>query len=435
MLENEKKWEKPLLLSWDLVAMRRGGGSSSGVSTSMSDSSRLEMLVSESNSILSMMVKIGADIEVKKNRLVTWFDFDSGSHDRLIAQTGNIDCCPTTTCHLAPPFPSPSNKNTMSTSGLREDTVLEAIDLWSSDFREALMDRKSYVADVHFQFREDARILDRHLQAFDYPGVTIFKYLNDIFADSVRRGYVDALHHPALFSAFKSWASEVLPPPRWQAPADPTEPPPPRKRHIVGRAVLFLNRPMEKEGQVAVAGPVKSSKGKEKEVVVVATTSNPPGTGAKKPAEPRLQSGGKTAPAVKSAPVVPSESGDEQVVEINNPPCKRCVRQNISCVAQPDGTKASLRDKRSIRPRAACQPCKGQKNRCEFPSLPAPSPDPPVPSPVVVVNDVKAEGGPAAAIKPKRVRKKPTAEGLGELVIGFPYPENSHPFSDSGRGY
>jgi hypothetical protein len=45
---------------------------------------------------------------------------------------------------------------------MTEDSVFEAIDMWAADFREALMDKKTYPL-RHIQFHEDACVLQRQL--------------------------------------------------------------------------------------------------------------------------------------------------------------------------------------------------------------------------------------------------------------------------------
>jgi hypothetical protein len=306
-----------------------------------------------------------------------------------------------------------------------EEAVLQAIDMWATDFRVALMDRNTYAA-KNVQFREDARILERQLQGFQYAGTTIFHYVNDIFADTARRGYIDTVHYTPLFTGFKQWAMEITPPPCWLPPGNaPSSGPPPHEPYTKGNAVLFLEGTMEvvpeeedeeeeeEEEQVPVAA--KSSKGKGKEV---AKTQKRADNGPKKSAEPQRRSGGKAGPAYKSASVVPSESGDEQVLEVNNPPCKRCSKNHTSCVAQPEPSKSSSKDKRSVRSRLACTPCRDSKYKCEFPPIPGAkprSPSPEGPSVAPVADDAKEKVVPAPT-KPKRTRKKPVVEASGEYT-------------------
>ena len=302
---------------------------------------------------------------------------------------------------------------------MTEEAVLEAIDIWATDFCLALMDRNTYAA-KNVQFREDARILERQLQGSEYAGMTVFNYVSDILADTARHGYVDSIHYPALFDAFKQWAMEITPPPSWLPPGNvAASGPPPREQYTKGKAVLFLEGNMEvvaeeeeEEEQVPVVG--KSSKGKGKEAAKMQKRAD----GPKKSAEPRWKSGGKAGPAYKSVSVVPSDSGDEQVLEVNNPPCKRCSKNGTPCVLQPEPSKSSSKDKRSVRSRLACVPCRDSKNKCEFPPIPGAKPRSPSPeglSVAPVTDDAKEKVVPTPT-KPKRTRKKPAIEASGEYM-------------------
>ena len=128
----------------------------------------------------------------------------------------------------------------MPSRTITEESLLEAVDIWASDFRATLMERKSY-ASSHYQFQEDARILKHQLQVFAFSDVTIFDFVDPIFLDSVRRGYVDSLHFLALITAFRKWASDDNVP-TWQPPADITLPalPPIHRPQKKGRAIRYL---------------------------------------------------------------------------------------------------------------------------------------------------------------------------------------------------
>jgi hypothetical protein len=177
--------------------------------------------------------------------------------------------------------------------------------------------------------------------------------------------------------------------------------PPARKPYVKGRAVAYLEGTIEEEDEedeeaVEVVG--KSSKGKQKEGQA-ATTKKRPENGSKKLAESQGSTGGKPGRAHKSTSVVPSDTDDEKILELNDPPCKRCAKVKIPCVVQAEPDKSSVKDKRSVRIRLACVPCRDHKNKCELTS-----PDV-VSAPPVRDEDTKDKTIPAPT-KPKRTRKK-----------------------------
>src|ERR1700761_1192385 len=153
----------------------------------------------------------------------------------------------------------------MPTRTITEDALFEAINMWASDFRTALMDGRSYPSS-HYTFQEDARILKRQLQEFLFSDTTIFDYVGPIFLDSVTRGYVHSIHFPALYQAFKQWASDDNVP-AWKPPADIPIPglPPIHRPHTKGRAIRFIEGTVQEEEEEGQPVVVKASAGKGKE--------------------------------------------------------------------------------------------------------------------------------------------------------------------------
>lgn len=299
---------------------------------------------------------------------------------------------------------------------LTEEALFESIDIWATDFRAALMDRKTYPSH-HFQFHDDARILKRQLLVFAHSGRTIFDFVNDIFLDSGKRGYVDTLHFPALITGFKSWASEDDLP-AWQPPADMPLPslPPVRKPQKKGRAIEYLERTMqvaEEEEQTEVV-VVKPSAGKGKEKEREKEQEKEQGVKRKRPevvsrpAGPLKEgtSSGMSGRVVKLTSMVPSDADDEDDIdleELNDPPCKRCAKNKIPCVVQPDPKKSGVKDKR-IRNRLVCVACRETKNKCELAAKKVRSPTPEtVSAPLHPDQDTKDTPAPPKA---KRAPKK-----------------------------
>lgn len=148
---------------------------------------------------------------------------------------------------------------------------MEAIDIWARDFCAALMERKLY-ASSHYQFQEDARILKRQLQVFAFSDVTIFNFVDPIFLDSVRCGYINSLHFPALITAFRQWASDDDVP-TWQPLADIPllALPPIRRPQKKGRAIRYLEgttevqEEEEEEDEPLAIVQLSAGKGKERE--------------------------------------------------------------------------------------------------------------------------------------------------------------------------
>ena len=99
-----------------------------------------------------------------------------------------------------------------------EEALFEAINIWSTDFRTALMGSQTYPT-YHWQFYEDAHILKQQLEVFTLSQTTIFDYVNKVFTDSGKLGYIDSIHFPALISGFKKWAADDDLP-TWKPPAD-----------------------------------------------------------------------------------------------------------------------------------------------------------------------------------------------------------------------
>lgn len=89
----------------------------------------------------------------------------------------------------------------------------------------------------------------------------------------------------------------------------------------------------------------------------------------------------KPSPAFKSTGPVASDADDEHnvdVEEINCPPCKRCLKNKIVCLVQPELKKSIGKEKRPVCHRLACVACRDSKNKCELASKKLRSLSPPI---------------------------------------------------------
>ena len=315
---------------------------------------------------------------------------------------------------------------------------MEAVDIWASNFCAALMERKSY-ASSHYQFQEDAWILKCQLQVFAFSDITIFDFVDPIFLDSVRHGYIDSLHFPALITAFRQWASDNNIP-TWQPPADiPLLALPPICRpQKKGRAIRYLEgttevqEDNEEEDEPPVVVKPSAGKGRERE----REQEKKHLAKALKLAEPLAapthrtlaegMSSQKPGPAFKSTGLVTSNADDEHnvnVEESNHPPCKRCLKNKIICLVQPEPKKYIGKEKRPVHHHLACVACRDSKNKCELaskkprsPSLPMVSAPPhPDEEPKVIPTLVKVKCAPK-----KKLQVVPQG-GPGENTSQLPY--------------
>ena len=329
-----------------------------------------------------------------------------------------------------------------------QDDLFTAIDMWAADFRVALMDKKTYHT-RHNQYYLDARILNQQWRNMKVKGTTIFDFTDEVFQDAALRGYIDSIHHDGLCTGYKNWVEGMNPVPIWkpagELPPLPSLPPPRKTRETYekGRAVVFLEEMLEEEEEQQVEKQLgKGSMGYDgkgkpppkatskndmvEDLTAGEKATSRPGPGSK-PANAKelVSSQRERGHMLKSASAV--EEGDDDNMsgpeeKVNDPPCNKCAKNGIPCVAQPEPKrKPSGSGKRGVRERLVCLPCQKGKNKCELAMRKARSPSPDI---IEVINlppnsKAKEVARPKLKLMP---RKKPQVVPAGRSG-GYAIPE------------
>ena len=274
-----------------------------------------------------------------------------------------------------------------------------------------------------------------------------FQLHDEVFQDAALRGYVDSIHYDGLCTGYKNWVEDMNPVPVWKLagklPPLPSLPPPRKSRETYekGRAVIFLEEMLEKEdsGQNVEKQHGKGSMGREgkgnpppkatskkntvEDLAAGEKAISRPGLGsklanAKEPVNSQMGGGH----VLRSAPTV--EEGDDDNLsgaeeKVNDPPCKKCAKNGIPCIVQPEPKKQTGSGKRGVRERLVCLPCQKEKNKCSLARQKGRSPSPDIVEVTRLPLNLKAKE--IAPPKPKPMpRKKPQivpAGGSGEYMI------------------
>lgn len=346
-----------------------------------------------------------------------------------------------------------------------ESVLLDALNAWSDIYLAALKDHANYAA-KHDGFLLDARLMIRQLRAANMDG-TMFDYLREIFHDSSKRGYEDTLHYLGLKKAYRDWAYSVTPIPRW-APAGgipplPTIPPAPRTgKHKPCQAAQIIIDEMERiaqeqedmENSEYELEEIEEVKVKKEKMAASKTKeaargrkapARQAGSGAQKASaaeddEEELTNPGRTRGArVRSAATIEDSGAEDEPVVVdveNDPPCKKCVKARIPCLARWEmkgGQRVVLVCAGCFKGKVSCDYGKKGKAKATSPSREVKISAPPVTDP-------------PAPVKPaRRIRKKPTKlveagaageyNGTTSLLLRSSYMGSDLTSSDFGRDF
>ena len=170
---------------------------------------------------------------------------------------------------------------------------------------------------------------------------------------------------------------------------------------------------------------VKPSAGKDKE------KEHPKELGGKKknpekvskPAAPVEGTSGTKSGQV--SPPAASDADDETdtgLEELNHPPCKRCAKNKILCMVQPEPKKSGVKDKR-IHNQLVCVACWESKSRCKLAARKIKSPTPePASAPLHLAKEAKETPTPPKAKRaPKKNLLVVPPGGPGEFTSQLPH--------------